>query len=105
VGNDPEPVPTSSGTKGARFSVAVNRVWTDASGQQQEETDWFEIITWGSLAENCLAYLTKGQLVFVTGRPQMRQWEDEQGQKRKRFQVSAGQVIFLNRPKSEGAIE
>ena len=103
VGHDPEPLATTDGTQGARFSIAINRVWTDTSGIQQSETSWFQTTTWGQLAENCLAYLTKGRLVFVTGRPQIRQWEDEHGLKRERLQIRADQVIFLGHssPKEE----
>ena len=98
TGNDPEAVPTANERQGARFSVAVNRIWNDSSGKQQTETDWFEIMAWGSLAETCLAHLTKGRLVYVTGRPQIRQWEDEDGRRRERLQLRADQVIFLDRP-------
>jgi single-strand DNA-binding protein len=101
TGNDPEPVPTANESQGARFSVAINRIWTGGSGKQQTETDWFEVMAWGTLAENCLAYLTKGRLVYVTGRPQLRQWESEDGQKRERLQIRADQVIFLDRPQQE----
>jgi single-strand DNA-binding protein len=105
TGKDPEAVNTANETTGARFSIAVNRVWTDGSGQKQTETDWFEAITWGAMAESCLNYLTKGRLVYVTGRPQIRQWEDEAGKKRDRLQVRADQVIFLDRPEPEKATE
>lgn len=101
VGNDPEPISPTTGTKGTRFSLAINRRWTDASGEKQEETDWFQVVAWGKLAETCLAYISKGRLVFVTGRPQMQQWVSEQGQKQERLQIRAERVIFLDSPETE----
>lgn len=100
IGNDPESISAASG-EGAKFSLAVNRVWTDDTGQKRQETDWFQIVTWGKLAENCLSYLSKGRQVFVTGRPQMSKWEDDHGQKQERLQVVANRVIFLGNPEPE----
>jgi single-strand DNA-binding protein len=100
VGGDPEPVSPTSGV-GARFSLAVNRVWTDSAGEQKTETDWFQIVAWGKLAENVIAYLSKGRQVFVTGRPQIRQWLDKEGGRRETIQVVANQVLFLGSPETE----
>lgn len=101
LGHDPEMMRAERGTKGARFSVAVNRVWTNELGERQEETDWFRIIAWGQLAETCLAYLAKGRLVFVVGKPRTRRWEDREGQDREQLQVLAKRVIFLDRPEPD----
>jgi len=100
LGHDPQPLQTEAGPKGARFSLAVNRVWTDDSGERQEETNWFQIIAWRQVAENCLAYLSKGRLVLVVGRPRMRRWEDQEGRGREQIQVLAERVIFLDQPES-----
>lgn len=98
LGHDPEMVRAERGTRGARFSVAVNRAWRDESGNRQKETDWYRVIAWGQLAETCLGYLSKGRLVFIAGRPRVRQWEDEEGEQREQVQVLARRVIFLDRP-------
>jgi len=68
IGNltaDPELRYTSSGTARTKFSIAVNRQYKNASGQLQEETTFVPIVTWGSQAENCANYLSKGRSVAV----------------------------------------
>lgn len=101
LGNDPEQITTPSGTNGAKFSLAVNVVWNDASGKRHEETDWYRVVVWGGVAENCLSYLSKGRQVFVTGKPRLQRWTDEEEVKHERIQVQADQVIFLDRPESD----
>jgi single-strand DNA-binding protein len=105
LGNDPQPIHAESGAEGARFSLAVNRVWTDTSGQRQEETDWFTVVAWGRLANHCLAHLSKGSLVFVDGRPRIQRWTNTEGQQREQFQVLAERVIFLDRPEVKEDLE
>jgi single-strand DNA-binding protein len=101
LGHDPQPLRHSqSGTTGARFSLAVNRVWTDEAGQRREDTDWFTVTAWGQVAESCLSYLSKGSLIFVTGKPRVQRWVDKKGGKREQVQVLADQVIFLDKPGS-----
>jgi single-strand DNA-binding protein len=102
LGNDPQPLHSATGVQGARFSVAINRVWTDETGERQEGTAWFTVVAWERLAENCLSSLSKGSLVFVVGRPRIQQWTERKGRRREQFQVLAEQVIFLDKPESEG---
>ena len=64
-GRDPEMRYTPKGTPSTRFSLAVNRNWTNAEGQRQEETDWFHIEAWGKLGEICQQYLKKGRLIYI----------------------------------------
>ena len=98
LGHDPQSIQVESDARGAKFSLAVNRAWTDDSGQRQEETDWFSVVAWGRLAQNCMSYLSKGSLVFVVGRPRIQRWTEQQVRKREQIQVVADQVIFLDRP-------
>ena len=101
LGLDPRPIESGSEVRGARFSLAVNRAWTDEAGQRQKDTEWFTVVVWGRLAENCLARLTQGSLVFVVGRPRVQQWTEKKGGRREQVQVLADQVIFLDRPEAE----
>lgn len=101
LGHDPHPLLTEDGAKGARFSLAINRVWVDESGGRQQETDWYTVFVWGKLARACLAHLFKGRLVLVDGRPRIQQWEDEEGNMREQIQVLARRVIFLGSPAPE----
>ena len=89
VTRDPELRRTTSGHAVATFGLATNRVWKDASGQQQRQAEFHNIVAWGRLAEICAQYLKKGSLVFIEGRIQTRSWQDQQGQKRFRTEIVA----------------
>ncbi len=93
LGGDAEAKHTQNGVLFARFSVATNRRWQDSTRQVREETDWHNVILWK--AENLTPYLTKGEKVFVEGRLQSRQWEDNEGHKHSVTAIVADQVILL----------
>lgn len=95
LGRDPEMRYTPNGRPVTSFSVATNRSWTSAEGERREETEWFNVVAWGNLAEICKAHLTKGQQVYVEGRLQTRGWEDEGGKKHFRTEVVANEMILL----------
>jgi single-strand DNA-binding protein len=97
LGQDPEMRFTPAGNPVTTFRVAVNRVYKGTDGERKEETEWFSVVTWSALAENCNRFLTKGQKVYVEGRLQTRSWEGQDGQKRYRTEVIANSVIFLDR--------
>jgi single-strand DNA-binding protein len=84
--------------------LSTPRSWTSADGERREETEWFNIVTWGNLAEICKQYLNKGQQVYIEGRLQTRGWEDESGKKHFRTEVVANEMIMLgNRRGAEDA--
>jgi single-strand DNA-binding protein len=95
VGRDPEMRYTPGGRPVTSFSVATSRSWTSSEGERREETEWFNIVAWGNLAEICKAHLTRGQQVYVEGRLQTRGWEDETGKKHFRTEVVANEMILL----------
>jgi len=68
LGRDPEMNYTPSGVAVAKFSLAVTYGSKSATGELQQETEWFNIIAWRDLAERCSTYLKKGQKVFIEGR-------------------------------------
>jgi single-strand DNA-binding protein len=68
LGREPEMRFTPSGQAVTDMNVASNRVYTDSSGQKVTETTWYRVTAWGTLAENCNAYLHKGSKVFIEGR-------------------------------------
>ena len=82
VGRDPEMRYTASGQGVTSFSVASNRRYRTAAGEQREETEWFNISAWGRLAEVCNQYLTRGQQVYVEGRLRSRSYQGNDGQTR-----------------------
>lgn len=95
LGRDPEMRYTPSGRPVTTFTVAAGRSWNTANGERRSETEWFNIVTWGSLAEFCKQYLTKGQQVYVEGRLQTRRWEDKEGGKHSVVEVVANELMLL----------
>jgi single-strand DNA-binding protein len=95
LGRDPEMRFTPSGKPVTSFSLAANRNWVSADGERHDETEWFNVVAWGNLAEICNQHLNKGQKVYVEGRLQTRSWEDENGQKHFRTEVVANEMIIL----------
>lgn len=95
LGRDPEMRYTPSGRPVTTFSVAVSRSWNTADGERHTETEWFNVVAWGNLAEICKQYLNKGQQVFIEGRLQTRRWDDKEGQKRTSVEVVANEMMML----------
>ncbi|MBN1679841.1 MAG: single-stranded DNA-binding protein [Anaerolineae bacterium] len=95
LGRDPELRYTPSGRPVASFSVATSRTWTSAEGERREETEWFNVVAWGQLAEICKTHLSKGQQTYVEGRLQTRGWEDENGVRHYRTELVANEMILL----------
>lgn len=103
IGNltaDPELQYTSSGTARTRFSIAINRQYKDKSGQLQEDVTFVPIVAWGSQAENCANYLSKGRSVAVEGRLRISTFETQDGEKKKMVEVVAQNVQFLGGPRT-----
>jgi single-strand DNA-binding protein len=106
IGNltrDPEVRQTPSGRSVVNFGIATNSRWTDSSGQQQEKTEFHNIVVWGKLADICAEYLRKGSKVFVEGRLQTREWEGQDGVKRYRTEVVTDNMIMLGSRGSAGS--
>ena len=109
VGNltrDPELRYTPKGTAIAKLGLAVNRVWTNESGEKKEEVTFVDVDVFGRTAENVGQYMRKGRPILVEGRLRLEQWDDKQtGQKRSRLGVVAETVQFLGSPNgaSDGA--
>lgn len=95
LGRDPEMRYTPSGRPVTTFNIATSRTWNTSDGERRTETEWFNIVAWGSLAEICKQYLTKGQQVYVEGRMQTRQWEDQEGVRHSSTEIVANEMIML----------
>lgn len=98
--SDPEVRQTPSGRAVASFSVATSRSWVSAEGSKHEETEWFNVVAWGNLAEVVEKYLAKDQQVYIEGRLQTRRWADSQGRMHFRTEVVAQDLIALSGPES-----
>jgi len=101
VGKEPEMRFTPSGSAVTSFSVAVNEKLI-SEGDQQERTEWFNIVVWNKLAEVCNQFLDKGSKVYVEGKLKTRKWQDKDEQYHYKTEVFASQVEFLS-PKLEKA--
>jgi single-strand DNA-binding protein len=95
LGKDPEMRYTPSGRPVTTFTLAVSRQWNSADGERHSETEWFNVVAWGNLAEICKQYLVKGQQVYIEGRLQTRRWDDKEGQKHTSVEVVASEMMML----------
>src|SRR5215216_4678272 len=95
LGADPEMRYTPQGHAVTTFRVASNRSWRGTDGESHEETEWFRVVAWNKLAEICNQWLLKGSRVYVEGRMQTRQWQDQEGQTRYLSEVIANDIIIL----------
>jgi len=90
---DPELRFTPTGQANASFGVAVNRRWQNRQTHEWEEaTSFFDVVCWGTLAENCAQSLSRGARVVVSGRLDQRSWENQEGEKRSKIEISAEEV-------------
>lgn len=91
---DPELRTTPNGQNVASFSLAVNRSWKNANGEQQEAVDYIDCNIWGKPAEIINQYMKRGSGILVSGRLQQRSWEQE-GQKRSKVEVVVEDFNFV----------
>ncbi|PZN09361.1 MULTISPECIES: single-stranded DNA-binding protein [Thermaerobacter] len=92
---DPELRYTPSGVAVGGFTLAVDRPFTNQQGER--EADFIDVVVWRKLAETCANHLSKGRLVAVRGRLQVRSYETQDGQRRRVAEVVADDVRFLDR--------
>jgi len=97
LGRDPEMRYTPGGQAVTQFTVAVNRNFRGQDGEWQEETEWFRVVAWGPIGERAAENLRKGGKVYIEGRIQTRQWEDNTGAKRYTTELIADRVTNLEK--------
>ncbi len=96
LGRDPEVRFTSGGTPVANFSIATSEQWKNTEGEQQEHTEWHNLVAFRRLAEICGEYLHKGSRIYVEGKIRSRSWEGQDGQKRYRTEVIIDDMMMLD---------
>lgn len=97
IGNltrDPELRFTPNGSAVATFGIATNRTYM-SEGERKEEVDFHKLVAWGKLAELCSQLLKKGARVFVSGRLQYREWEGQDGNRRRDAEIVLEDMIIL----------
>lgn len=100
IGNitrDPAVKSTESTKKIALFTIATNRYYKTADGEQKSESEFHNCVAWGSLAERCEKFLTKWKLVYAEGRLKTRVIEKEDWTKSYKTEVVISNIIFLNK--------
>lgn len=103
LGRDPEVRYTSSGKAVATFTLATSYRWRNQDGNDQENTEWHRIVAWGRLGEICGEFLSKGKQVYLEGRIQSREWEDQDGNKRTTVEIIATDMIMLGTGAGQGS--
>ncbi len=103
LGADPEMRNTPQGHAVTTFRVASNRSWRSSDGEGHEDTEWFRVVAWNKLAEICHQWLNKGSRVYIEGRMQTRQWQDQEGQSRSLTEIIANDIIILDSRRDQPA--
>ena len=100
IGNltrDPELRTTTGGQSVVNFGVATNRRYKDKNGQQVDQAEFHNVVAWAKLADIVSQYLAKGRRVYVEGRLQTREWEAQDGAKRRTTEIVAENLIMLDK--------
>ena len=79
------------------FGVATNRNWNDSDGQNQESTEFHNVVAWNKLAELCAQLLEKGDKVYIGGRLQTRTWDDQDGHKNYKTEIVCEDMLILHK--------
>lgn len=101
--SDPELKTTPSGVSVTSFSLAVDRGFKDKDGERQ--ADFINIVAWKQTAEFICNYFQKGAMLALTGRIQIRGYEDKDGNKRTAFEVIAEHCYFTGNKAADNASE
>ena len=97
LGQDPETRFTPQGTAVANLSVATNESWKDQNGETQDTTEWHRVVMYGRMAETAGEYMKKGQMVYVEGRLNTREWEDKNQIKRRTTEIRCDNFTMLGK--------
>ena len=96
LGKDPEVRFTKGGQAVANFSIATSEKWTGKDGNKEERTEWHNIVAWGKLGEICGEYLSKGKQIYIEGKLQTQNWEDNDGNMRYKTEIVASNMTMLS---------
>ena len=103
---DPELKQTASGISVLSFTIAINRRVSSKNGEQGEnQADFINVVAWRHTAEFISKYFRKGSSICVTGSIQVRNWQDQQGQKRYATEVVADEAMFVDSRNESGAAQ
>lgn len=95
LGNNPEIITLDTGKKLAKFSLATNETYKNASGEKVTNTDWHNLIAWNKTAEIVEQYLEKGREIAIEGKLTSRSYDDKDGNKRYVTEVVVNELLLL----------
>ena len=95
IGNTPEIITLDNGKKLAKFSLATNETYKNASGEKVTNTDWHNIVAWNNTAEIIEKYVEKGKEVAIEGKLTTRSYEDKDGTKRYITEIVVNELLML----------
>lgn len=99
IGQDVEVKNLEGGKAVVNFSVATSESYKNAQGEKVENTEWHRVTAWGKLAEIVGKYTGKGDMIFIEGKLQTREFENKEGAKQQRTEIVASEVTFLVKAK------
>lgn len=97
LGQDPEIINLESGKKIAKFSLATNDTYKDASGQKIEHVQWHNLIAWNKIADIIEKYVTKGKEIAIEGKLTSRSYDDDEGKKRYVTEIIVNELLILSK--------
>lgn len=97
LGNDPEIINLESGKTLAKFSIATNDSYKNASGEKVTDTQWHNVVAWGKTAEIIEKYVTKGKEIAIEGKLTSRSYETKEGEKRYITEVVCNELLMLGK--------
>ena len=93
---------TTNGTPCTKFSICINRVWKDKSGERQEKPNFFNCVTWGKYGESMAKYLTKGKQIAIEAELEQNTWTDSAGSNHSSVQLTVNEISLLASPRGNG---
>lgn len=95
IGNTPVINTLDSGKKVAKFSLATNESYKDASGQKIDKVEWHNLVAWGKTCDIIEKYLTKGKEVAIEGKLTSRSYDSKDGEKRYVTEIVVNEILLL----------
>jgi single-strand DNA-binding protein len=102
LGGSPEMKYVNNNDHVVNFSVAVNERWKNRNDDPQERTRWLRIVAFNGLGSACAEFLKRGDPVYVEGRLQIREYEDQEHSPRTSVEIVASRILFLGDPANSG---
>lgn len=95
LGNDPEIINLESGKTLAKFSIATNESYKNTKGEKVTDTQWHNVVAWGTTAKIVESYLTKGKEVAIEGKLTSRSYDTKEGEKRYITEIVCSELMML----------